>query len=115
MSGHVDDHAHEMLRELLDICWEIRRAFAESGDIGAGQFLGREFEEKLDSATSAFGSLTKGSPKEALPPPHHWEMVEKDTKAVMAVAKEESVILTAVRNWMELHPRRAVFIRRCDS
>uniref|UniRef100_A0A6M3JSZ3 Uncharacterized protein n=1 Tax=viral metagenome TaxID=1070528 RepID=A0A6M3JSZ3_9ZZZZ len=49
---------HKIIKELIDLCWEIRRANVEGGDIAAGQYLHREFEEKLDRATAALSSET---------------------------------------------------------
>lgn len=59
----MESRHYENIKTLLDLCWEIRRANLEGGDIAAGQYLGRSFEDILDKATHSFAyGCRKDSP-----------------------------------------------------
>lgn len=45
------------LKKLIDISWEIRKANDLSGDIGAGQWIDRDYYAFLDGADAAFRTL----------------------------------------------------------
>ena len=63
------------LNELLEVCWEIRKANREGGDISAGQFLDYEFERRVDDATWALGCYGIESDKPPL-----WNMLNVGNK-----------------------------------
>lgn len=53
----MNKRQYDAIKKMLDICWEIRRANQEGGDILAGQFLDKEFDDAVDNASRALGKM----------------------------------------------------------